>query len=142
MKGGNAMPKPDRRLWLIAACAILGIILMLLVPAERSGTDAARETQDWQACTAALEQKAAALCGRVAGVGEVTVAISLVRGAEQVYADEDARQAVVLTERPPEIGGIGVVCSGGDDPAVVERLVSLLSAAFGVGTNRIYVAAG
>lgn len=142
MKGEEAMLKPDRRLWWIALCAVLGIVLMLLFPAERSATDSAVQQNGWQNCTAVLEQKAAVLCSRVSGVGEVTVAISLTRGAEQVYADENARQTVLLTEHPPEISGIGVVCSGGDDPAVVERLISLLSAAFGVATHRIYIVAG
>lgn len=135
------MPKSNqRRLWLIAACALLGLLLMLFVPAD-GGEEEASPTQDWQSYTAALEEKAAVLCTRVAGVRDVTVAVSLAQGVEYVYTDEGARETLLLTERPPQISGIGVVCTGGDDPVTVQTLVSLLSAAFGVGANRIYVTA-
>lgn len=135
------MPKPDHRLWLILVCAALGVVLMLFVPS--SGVKSAAEPeQDWQTYITALEEKAAALCSRVEGVQEVTVAISLAQGVEYVYTDTDARETLLLTERPPRISGIGVVCTGGEDPVTVEKLVSLLSAAFGVGANRIYIAAG
>ncbi len=130
------------RLWVILALAAVGILLLLLPRAVR-GEEAAvsAEVRDWQSEIARLETKAANLCSRVAGVGEVTVAISLAQGIEYVYAEGEgiSRQALLVTERPPQISGIGVVCTGGDDPTVVETLVSLLSAAFGVGTNRIYI---
>lgn len=142
MKGGSRVPKSDRRrIWLIAACAAVGLALMLFGTAAAGSTEPSESAQDWQTYTAALEEKAAALCTRVAGVRDVTVAVSLAQGVEYVYADEDARETLLLTERPPQISGIGVVCTGGDDPTTVQTLVSLLSAAFGVGTNRIYVTA-
>lgn len=135
------MPKPDRRLWLIAACAALGLVLMLAASFTGTSGAEASASQDWQTYITALEEKAASLCTRVAGVRDVTVAVSLAQGVEYVYADEDARETLLLTERPPQISGIGVVCTGGDDPATVQTLVALLSAAFGVGSNRIYVTA-
>ena len=127
------------QLWLIVACAAIGLGLMLLAALSDGSAErtAAVET-DWQAYTASLEQKAAELCTRVAGVSDVTVAVSLAQGVEYVYAD-DVRERVLVTERPPQISGIGVVCAGGDDPATVQTLLSLLSAAFGVGTNRICI---
>ena len=130
------------RLWVILALAAAGICLLLLPRAEQGETSAGRTTEgDWQSEIAALEAKAEALCSRVAGVDEVTVAISLAQGIEYVYADGEgySRQAMLVTERPPQISGIGVVCVGGDDPRVVQTLLSLLSAAFGVGTNRICI---
>lgn len=135
------------RLWLIVACAAAGLLLMLAGmwmeerQSTQSGTTAAEG--DWQSYTAALEAKAADLCTRVAGVSDVTVAVSLAQGVEYVYADEDSssRQALLVTERPPQISGIGVVCAGADDPVTVQTLLSLLSAAFGVSTNRIYITA-
>ncbi len=131
------------QIWIMLCLAAVGILLLLLShTGERSSSSAVSASErDWQAEIAVLEQKAADLCTRVAGVSDVTVAISLAQGIEYVYADGDgsARQALLVTERPPQISGIGVVCVGGDNPAVVETLVSLLSAAFGVGTNRIYI---
>lgn len=134
------------RLWLIVACAAAGLILLVagIVLDDRQTAKTGGSTEgDWQTYTAALEAKAADLCTRVAGVSDVTVAVSLAQGVEYVYAGEDgsARQALLVTERPPQISGIGVVCAGADDPATVQTLLSLLSAAFGVSTNRIYITA-
>lgn len=139
-KSGNR-----RQLAIIVLAALIGAALMLIGGlSQERGDAAAAETPDWQAYLAELEQKACLLCGEVAGISEVTVAISLEQGVEYVYADHTdgygSRQAALLTERPPQISGIGVVCRGADDPAAVERLVSLLSAAFGVGSHRIYIA--
>ena len=48
---------------------------------------------------------------------------------------------IYLSVKPPGIAGIGVVCDGGGDASVRRELISLLSAAYGVGTNKIYVTA-
>ncbi len=136
---------------LIAALAVIGLALLLLGRVElREGGDAAdAKAQNWQEYVQILEEKAASLCSRVAGVSDVTVALSLTQGVEYVYAEDEGGYlltgsgasacGLLLTERPPQVSGIGVVCVGADDPETRQTLLSLLSAAFGVGTNRIYI---
>ncbi|MBE6574870.1 MAG: hypothetical protein E7654_01185 [Ruminococcaceae bacterium] len=133
---------------LICVLAAVGILFLWLGRSERGDDTAASASSDWRGEISALEAKAAALCSQVAGVEDVTVALSLAQGAEYVYAAGESSYlgtgntgARLVTERPPQIGGIGVVCRGADDPETVQKLVSLLSAAFGVGANRIYIAA-
>lgn len=139
---------PKSRMILICALAAVGILLLWLGRGEGSGDAVPTAASDWRGEISVLEEKAAVLCSRVAGVEEVTVVISLAQGAEYVYAAGESSYLGsgnsgerLVTERPPQIGGIGVVCRGADDPETVQKLVSLLSAAFGVGTNRIYIAA-
>lgn len=140
--------------WILLLGALgLGLMLWSLIAGgARDSPSAAADGDDWQRYAAALEEKAAALCGQVAGVTDVTVAISLAQGVEYVYAEgEDggylttgsgaAQSALLLTERPPQVSGIGVVCRGAEDPGTVQTLLSLLSAAFGVGSNRIFITA-
>lgn len=104
-----------------------------------------------------LESRMEEICARVSGVGEVEVVVSFDGGFEYVYAADkkitsagestayitvgngDSETLVYITERPPAITGIGVVCAGGMDPAVRREVTALLSAAFGVGSNKIYV---
>ena len=99
----------------------------------------------------------AAICSRVAGVGAVEVIVTLESGYEYVYATDkkvtvggestsyitvgsgDDESLVYITERLPAILGIGVVCTGGMDSTVRREVTALLSAAFGVGSNKIYV---
>ena len=108
------------------------------------------------------EQKIARLCAQVRGAGRVSVMIGVDGDFTYVYAtDRDEKvengqvcdattkivtvgsgsgeQAVLLTREVPRITGIGVVCEGGDDPNVRQEMLSLLSATYGIGTNKIYI---
>lgn len=105
------------------------------------------------------------LCESVAGAGEVQVAVSFDGGFTYLYAADNETQrdgdgkeqikeayltvgsgtsekTVLLTSSPPAIRGIGVVCRGGANAQVRAEIISLLSATYGIGSNRIYVAAG
>ena len=150
------------------AVALVGIVLgaLLLFFGNRAGKDTADptphtppevSTPSAETYRAELESRVKTLCGRVAGVGEVEVMITLSGGFEYVYATDkkltvggestsyitvgsgDDESLVYITERLPAILGIGVVCTGGMDPTVRREVTALLSAAFGVGSNKIYV---
>ena len=145
----------------------LGVLLLLLGNSRLLGRDeddpptgsspaglTARTAEEYRAD---LEARMEGICARVAGVGAVDVIVTLEGGCEYVYATDkkttvggestsyitvgsgDNESLVYITERTPAIVGIGVVCTGGMDPAVRQEVTALLSAAFGVGTNRIYV---
>ena len=98
-----------------------------------------------------VEEKIKELCSKVKGVSEVSVAVSFESGFEYVYAREDdgdlatvgsgsAKSAVKIKEKMPVIGGIGIVCKGGSDPSVQKKLLDLISAAFGISSNKIFIA--
>lgn len=131
--------------------ALLGVIL-LLAGGTRSDTPTAQtvEVTDTEAYVQAMEEKIRELCRRVEGVGEVSVAVSLESGWRRTYGKESGSYLsvaslsgsgqVCLSEEPPVIGGIAIVCDGGGDPEVRQRLINLLRAAYGIGSNKIYVA--
>ena len=107
-----------------------------------------------------LESRMESICARVAGVGKVEVVVSLEGSFSYVYATERKTAAggetvtyvtvgsgsgeapIYVSEQAPAIRGIGVVCEGGMDPTVRREVTALLSAAFGVGSNKIYVTGG
>jgi stage III sporulation protein AG len=104
------------------------------------------------------ERRVEEICSSVSGVGSVHAVVSLGGGYRAIYATDSQasnssyKNQTVLTgngssEKPlligyqnPEIVGIGVVCSGGDNAQVKADVVSLVSAAFNISTNKIYVA--
>lgn len=49
------------------------------------------------------------------------------------------RQALVETEYVPQINGVAVVCEGGDDIAVVNRITEIVSVVLGIPSNRVCV---
>lgn len=111
-----------------------------------------------------LERKISELCGEVAGVSNVNVTVYFDTGFELVYAyDEESKETssgyntekkyvtigsgndesmVCILERMPNICGIAIVCRGGGNAMVASELVNLISSAYGVPKNKIYVAEG
>lgn len=155
----------NKKFLILAVLAAVGILLVL----TGGGDDKTKEQSKTESeATAQLEQyreqlrqDIVRLCEQVGGVSNVTVAVSLECGFEYVYATDNksdidaygsqtqikyitvgngsSESAVYITEKLPRIGGIGVVCRGGSNPDVVKRLTSLLSAAYNIGSNKIYV---
>lgn len=145
--------KKNAKLWVVLIGAVAGIILLV---AGSGGEEKAVNTDTGEVALAeyseTVEKKIHEICSKVKGVSNVSVAVSFESGFEYVYAkNEDdgdivvigsgsSKNAVKVTEKPPTIGGIGIVCRGGGDPTVQNRLLNLLSAAFGINSSKIYIA--
>ena len=157
-KSENTAQKGQRtHLWVILAGALLGIALLLAGgrgKTEEQSTDTVSQvnaTEETVLYRRRLEEEIRALCESVSGVGEVRVALTLEGGFREVYATEgtDGEYVIVgsgssaapllISRDPPALAGIGIVCRGGSSPSVQRELVALLSAAFDLPSNRIYV---
>lgn len=135
-------------LWIAVAAFAIGLLLMIF---GGSGGEEAKNGSEIsvERYADALEADIARLCESVSGVSHVTVAVSLSGGIEYVYATDSKGDPVTLggssggglivREKLPEIAGVGVVCRGGSDPEIQRRLISLIGAAYGVTSNRIFI---
>ncbi len=148
------------KLWIILIAAAVGIALILIgsTPSQKKEEETQlpyrTETDEIVIYQRYLEGEIKSLCESVRGVGTVTVTVTLSGGFESVYATEwkDGNEEYVilgsgasatpiyLSRSAPEITGIGIVCNGGENEYVRYELIGLLSAAFHVNSNRIYVA--
>ena len=159
-KDGDAQSGGNTKWLLLAGGALLGILLLLWSGnAEQTlqNDDAASQSttpqEELEAYQVYLEGRVRTLCQSVEGVDNVTVAVTLSGCFEEIYATEfiDGNEEYVilgsgsnasalhLSRSAPEIAGIGVVCRGGGNTDVRRELLSLLSAAFHVPANRIYI---
>ncbi len=159
-ESGETSPN-RRRLWLILAAAAVGIALLLLGGGSETAADTdekklySPEEDEIVLYQQYLEERIRALCESVSGVGHVTVIVTLEGGFESVYATEwidgneeyvilgsgSNAEALFLSRNAPGISGVGIVCSGGENLAVRGELISLISSAFHISTNRIYITA-
>ena len=107
-----------------------------------------------------VENKIKELCYGVRGVGKVSVMVSLRGGYKTVYAMDaqstpsgyrseivkvgsgSNQEGIITGYENPQIIGVGIVCEGGDDSRVKNEIVSLVSAALDISTNKIFVASG
>ena len=150
-----------RKPWIVLLGAALGVLLLvfgsnthLLGSTEESNAPSLTRQEELSSYQAYLEERVASICESVAGVGGVRAVVTLAGGFESVYAtelhgeDEDyvilgsgsTASGLLLEQRAPQIVGIGIVCSNAEGEAVRNELILLISASFGVPTNRIYVA--
>lgn len=105
--------------------------------------------------------RAAKTVASMDGVGTCKVMITLEKSDENVYAtnseskrdadsgsskedyvlyDQDSGESpLLLSAYLPNVQGVAVVCTGGDDPAVREKITTTVASLFGIPTNRISV---
>ena len=171
IKGTVGQMKKSGRLWIVVLGAIVGLGLLVVgsfdLPVRKStqkNTAAVTDEQsELQAYKQELSRDIAGLCAGVQGVGKVQVMVTLSGGYEYVYARDlqsktgtdsytweetyvivgsgSAQSPLLLMKKQPSIAGVGIVCEGGADPTVQNELTALVSAAFGIGANKIYVSA-
>ena len=157
--------KKSSALMLAAVGIVLGIVILLAGSfesrgSEREGEDTGSAELDAKIYEQELEEKIRELCYDVRGVGGVEVMVSLKGGYKTVYAmDAQAssggyrseivkvgsgsnQNGIIIGYENPEIIGVGIVCEGGDDARVRGEIVSLVSAALDISSNKIFVAAG
>ena len=161
-ENGKIISGRNPGLWLLILGAAVGLILLIFgtVGESETGEETAQATlpPDPAVYAEGVEEQVRTLCSRVKGAGAVSVAVTLKGGYRSVYATDSqsstggyknstvligsgsSEGAVLICYENPEIAGIGIVCTGGGDPAVKETIVSLVSATLNLGSNKIYVA--
>lgn len=149
---------------LIIIAGFAGILLILL--SEISfGSDSAKNTPvtktDYSAYVSILNDELTSLLSSIDGVGECRVMITLRNTSENVYAknidssrnensksqtdeyviydSENGDSPILLKENFPDIEGVAIVCSGGDNVVVREKVIKCVSALFNISSNRISV---
>lgn len=158
--------KRDKRLYLLFLCAALGIGLLIFAGGEwnsEEGEEASAisvMSREPSAYAEEVEAQVIAICSRVDGAGQVSAVVTLKGGYRTVYASDSqssssgyksntvligsgsSEQAIPIGYENPQIAGIGIVCTGADSMEVRKEILSLVSAAFDIPSNKIYITAG
>ena len=103
------------------------------------------------------EDRVEELCNKIDGVSYAHAVVTLEGGYRAIYATDtqaggsgaknqtvtlgsgSGERALLIGYENPKIAGIGIVCSGGDDPVRRRNVISVVSSAFDVSTNKIFV---
>ena len=118
---------------------------------------------------AETEQKLTEIVSSIEGAGTSRVMVTLENGVEFVYAveqdtntdrqedsgrvlerddrqesiivvdTENGRQGLLVTEIQPTVKGVVVVCQGGDQPLVQERIINTITTALNISSKRVCV---
>lgn len=146
------------------AAGLLMIILILISDFkedEKERSDAAVNDISFTAAELYADDTEKRLCEtimEIEGVGKAKVMLTITSTEEYVYAESvksgasqtensyviidkgSQKEALVKKINNPAISGVVIVCEGGDDPKVCERIYNAVSTALNIPTNKIYVA--
>lgn len=59
-----------------------------------------------------------------------------------VKNDEGGEEPLVVTEIMPEVRGVAIVCTGGDNEALAEKIKNAVTAALNITSKRVYIVGG
>lgn len=153
-------------LFLKCAIAAGAVMIVIIAFSDFSGDEKKRSDEDVEVMTFTsseiyakeTETRLKELLTDIEGVGRANVMLTITSTEEYVYAETvksgDARtengyviidngsrkEALVKRVNNPAISGVVIVCEGGDDPRVCERIYNAASTALNIPTNKIYVA--
>ena len=151
-----------KKIYLFIALIFLGLVIIILSNTDKGdgaqNVKSGIEELDPSQYSAMLEERIEELCNRVDGVSGAYAVVTLKGGYQAIYATDSqsgntssknqtvivgsgsAEQAILEGYSYPEIAGVGIVCHGGDSYAVKNEIVSLVSSAFNISANKIFVA--
>ncbi len=165
-KWKELLSEPQGRRKVFILLAVLGVALVLLSGNVSAGSKSKSKSEtttarDYDAYVADLEGRLQKTVASMDGVGSCKVMITLEKSGENVYAtnseskrdadsgsskedyvlyDQDSGESpLLLSAYLPNVQGVAVVCTGGDDPAVREKITTTVASLFGIPTNRISV---
>lgn len=155
---------------LILLLGAVGVVLLAaptLLPDSQSEelTEVAPQAAATEDYAQTLAQQLEDTLGRIRGVGEIRVMVTLARQEEYLYAtnqtaesrtEADSAQSqsqqthvileqdgddrpLVTTTVVPQIQGVLVVCAGGGDPLVQSALTQSITALLNIGASRVAV---
>ena len=52
---------------------------------------------------------------------------------------DGGEQALLITEQMPEIRGVAIVCEGGDNEIINEKIKNTVTAALNITSKRVYI---
>ena len=148
-------------LW-IGLAGILLIALSEVLPRKKGTDTSASAMVSGDQVEAALEERITALLRQVEGVGSCRVMVTLESGSRAVYAADTVSATgadgsaslsesylkvdtatgpvgLLLTHVQPTVKGVAVVCDGGGNPAVQQRVIQVVSTAFHISERRVCV---
>ncbi len=117
---------------LLFAILVLGVFLLIFSSAPKTEIEA--DTESLEEYKERLEEELSEVCSSVRGVGRCRVTVTFERGEEKIY-----KGSSLIETKPPKVLGVTVVCKGADSDGVRSEIISMMSALFDIGTNRIAV---
>ena len=74
--------------------------------------------------------------------GRVTTGSELKQSYITVKTADGGEEALLVTTEMPEVRGVAIVCEGGDNEQINEKITNAVTAALNITSKRVYIAGG
>ena len=149
----------SKKIFFLLLLAVAGVFIIALTSGNKNEETVKESIEELDPAqyAEAIEERVEELCNRVDGVSGAYAVVTLKGGYQAIYAVDSQsgsssaknqtvvigsgsnEQAILEGYRYPEIAGIGIVCHGGDSYEVKNKIISLISSAFDLSANKIFV---
>ncbi|MDE7289684.1 MAG: hypothetical protein K2N71_09335 [Oscillospiraceae bacterium] len=164
----NKIKEVAKKPFFLKAAVAAGLLMIILIlvsdfkgEEEKERSDADVNVLSFTSAELYADETEKRLCEtltEIEGVGKAKVMLTITSTEEYVYAESvksgasttensyviidkgSQKEALVKKINNPAISGVLIVCEGGDDPKVCERIYNAVSTALNIPTNKIYVA--
>lgn len=126
-----------RRIIIIAG--IVGIALIFLstyIDFGKSDIDKADKAFSVKTYSTEIENNLQSVISKIQGAGETHVLLTMENSVEYVYLGDSTTKT---KEIEPLIRGVLVVCEGGDEPVVIQRITDAVTKSLGISTAKVCI---
>lgn len=133
----NKLSQHNRLRRAAVAAGIIGIALITVSNFHGFGSDGGGDDSfSVTTYSTQIESDLEQTIGKIQGAGKTKVLLTMENSVEYVYLKDSTTKT---KEVQPRIRGVLVVCEGGDEPLVVERVTDSVCKALGVSTAKVCV---
>lgn len=154
---------PKNRIKLFVAIGMIGVALILLSEIPSSTNDNKKTNDDivYSQYVEELESKTNKILSSMSGVGKCKVMITLdetnesffAQNKDEKYSDssssknheyvlydgDDGDEPLLIKQKFPTVCGVVVVCDGGDNVVVREKIIDSIASLYNIPTSKICV---
>ena len=143
------MLKKHKNKIIVISLIVVGLFLILYGSFKGKGSSKHDEFS-YEEYTEALEEKIEDFLKSVKGIKKAQVLITLDTSNEKVYAQNSnnfyyiftsSGEPIFLSEKYPQVRGVAIACTNGDDARVRQNITELISSYLGIPSNRIKIVA-
>lgn len=152
----------DSRIKIFVIIGLIGIMLIVsseMLPKHEKSDE--QDSKNYSQYADELEKKTEKIISSIDGVGECNVMLTLASSNEYIYAQNSENkidnssnsqkneyvlydgangdEPLLVKEYFPSVYGVVVVCSGGENVLVKERVINTVSSLYNIPTSRISV---
>ncbi len=121
---------------IIAGAAIILLLALIPIGGDQGGDSKSLTGEKLSRYEQTLEKRLTAILSEIDNIGDIKVMVSLDTSERSEYGKN---ADMLLGTQAPKVRGVIVVCSGGDDVIVQEKVVRAVTSVFAINSTRVSV---